>query len=198
MSSPTLPWYGTFVSAGLGACIAEIATLPIDTAKVRLQLHKKSTGSGSNLGMVGMVLRIAKEEGPLALYKGFWPAIHRQLVFASLRVGLYGQVSIFRGQKCAASGDLTSTSVNVEDYWAIQEGRTEYSAYGLKNRCWSHCGCDRYHHCECEFLSLHLEPRLYVCNIRYVTQYSLPTSLKFDSKPRVFHCPGRGLATVVS
>jgi len=37
---------------------------------------------------------IAKEEGMTALYKGFWPAIQRQLVFASLRIGVYKQVSI--------------------------------------------------------------------------------------------------------
>lgn len=42
--------------------------------------------------MLGMAKHIAATEGPLALYKGFWPAIHRQLVFASLRVGLYRKV----------------------------------------------------------------------------------------------------------
>lgn len=43
--------------------------------------------------MLGMAKHIAATEGPLALYKGFWPAIHRQLVFASLRVGLYRKIS---------------------------------------------------------------------------------------------------------
>ncbi len=36
---------------------------------------------------------IAREEGFTAMYKGFWPAIHRQLVFASLRVGVYKQIT---------------------------------------------------------------------------------------------------------
>jgi len=97
---PSLPWWGTFACAGLGACIAEVVTLPIDTAKVRLQLQQRSAAgqaqtaqtAAPRVGMLGMVAKIGKEEGILALYKGFWPALHRQLVFASLRVGLYGQV----------------------------------------------------------------------------------------------------------
>ncbi len=43
--------------------------------------------------MLGMMKYVAKEEGTIALYKGFWPAIQRQLVFASLRIGVYKQVS---------------------------------------------------------------------------------------------------------
>lgn len=78
----------------------QLATLPIDTAKVRLQLLQRVKDAGSasvvsaapKMGMVSMARKIAVEEGPAALYKGMWPAIHRQLVFASLRVGLYGQV----------------------------------------------------------------------------------------------------------
>lgn len=104
-----LPWWASFACGGLAACIAEVVTLPIDTAKVRLQLLKKAAGAtaaggataaagtplpAQNIGMIRMVGKIAAEEGPIALYKGFWPAIHRQLVFASLRIGLYGQVGV--------------------------------------------------------------------------------------------------------
>lgn len=80
----------------------QIATLPIDTAKVRLQLLRRSAEAGlSNasaaaapaLGMLGAMRNIVADEGYLALYKGFWPAIQRQLVFASLRIGLYKQIS---------------------------------------------------------------------------------------------------------
>ena len=86
---------------GAAASIAEIVTLPIDTAKVRLQLLRKTSGvvvpgapgGGVNLGMVGMMRKIVLDEGVLGLYKGVWPAIQRQLVFASLRVGIYKEIS---------------------------------------------------------------------------------------------------------
>jgi solute carrier family 25 (mitochondrial uncoupling protein), member 8/9 len=87
---------------------AQVATLPIDTAKVRLQLLQRSHAAGGagvaassapavpRLGMVSMARKILAEEGFAALYKGFWPAIHRQLVFASLRIGLYREASAAR------------------------------------------------------------------------------------------------------
>lgn len=95
-----LPWYINFACAGLGACTAEFATLPIDTAKVRLQLLQKARVAGqaavtteAPLGMLGMMRKIASTEGYNALYKGLYPALQRQIVFASLRIGLYSQIS---------------------------------------------------------------------------------------------------------
>lgn len=103
-SPPALPWYASFLCAGLGACTAEVVTLPVDTAKVRLMLLNRGLGSpgvggapgaGARPSMLGMMRTITVEEGVPALYKGLWPAIHRQLLFASLRVGLYGQISAY-------------------------------------------------------------------------------------------------------
>ena len=107
MSSPSaaLPWYASFLCAGVSACTAELVTLPVDTAKVRLQLLNRGVAaagaasagapSGPRPSMLRMMRTIAAEEGVPALYKGLWPALHRQLLFASLRVGLYGQIAAY-------------------------------------------------------------------------------------------------------
>ncbi|KAI4374207.1 hypothetical protein MLD38_012224 [Melastoma candidum] len=88
---------GTFASSAFAACFAEICTIPLDTAKVRLQLQK-SAASGDVIslpkykGMLGTVSTIAKEEGLAALWKGIVPGLHRQCLFGGLRIGLYEPV----------------------------------------------------------------------------------------------------------
>jgi solute carrier family 25 uncoupling protein 8/9 len=76
-------------SAGVAACWAEFVTLPIDSAKVRMQL-------GHNMGDV------LKKEGVSSLYRGLGPGLQRQAIFASLRIGLYEPI---RGQVCKITGD---------------------------------------------------------------------------------------------
>ncbi|GJW20266.1 mitochondrial uncoupling protein 1-like protein [Tanacetum coccineum] len=76
---------------------AWICTIPLDTAKVRLQLQKKAVaGDGIALpkykGMLGTVGTIAKEEGLASLWKGIVPGLHRQCLFGGLRIGLYEPV----------------------------------------------------------------------------------------------------------
>lgn len=78
--------------------ILQICTLPMDTAKVRLQLQKKANiGDGINLpkyrGMLSTVVTIAMEEGLMALWKGIVPGLHRQCLYGGLRIGLYDPVS---------------------------------------------------------------------------------------------------------
>ncbi|KAG6771634.1 hypothetical protein POTOM_023014 [Populus tomentosa] len=74
-----------------------ICTIPLDTAKVRLQLQKSAVaGDGLALpkyrGMLGTVATIGMEEGLSALWKGIVPGLHRQCVFGGLRLGLYEPV----------------------------------------------------------------------------------------------------------
>lgn len=106
-----------FVSAGLAASFAEIVTMAIDTSKVRLQIQgeniitlaeKNGVVSQSHhvkqyRGLFGTLMTIAREEGVRSLYSGIVPAIHRQLAFASIRIGLYDSVKKFYGDD--GSGD---------------------------------------------------------------------------------------------
>ncbi|THG17341.1 hypothetical protein TEA_018320 [Camellia sinensis var. sinensis] len=88
---------GTFASSAFAASFAELCTIPLDTAKVRLQLQKKSVaGDALTLpkykGMLGTVATIAREEGLASLWKGIVPGLHRQCLFGGLRIGLYEPV----------------------------------------------------------------------------------------------------------
>ncbi|KVF27605.1 hypothetical protein Ccrd_003250 [Cynara cardunculus var. scolymus] len=94
---------GTFISSAFAACFAEICTIPLDTAKVRLQLQKRAVlgegGASKYKGLLGTVATIAKEEGLLALWKGIIPGLHRQFIYGGLRISLYEPVKAF----CAGS-----------------------------------------------------------------------------------------------
>ncbi|KAI5054882.1 hypothetical protein GOP47_0030027 [Adiantum capillus-veneris] len=87
----------TFASSAFSACWAETCTIPIDTAKVRLQLQGKALqGDGAvplkYRGMFGTMGTIAREEGFRALWNGLVPGLHRQCLFGGLRIGLYEPV----------------------------------------------------------------------------------------------------------
>lgn len=80
-------------------CFVQFCTIPLDTAKVRLQLQKKvgiddGVGLPKYKGLLGTVKTIAREEGISALWKGIVPGLHRQCLYGGLRIGLYDPVSI--------------------------------------------------------------------------------------------------------
>ncbi|XP_054818801.1 mitochondrial uncoupling protein 2-like [Prosopis cineraria] len=88
-----------FLCSAFAACLAEFCTIPLDTAKVRLQLQKKAAaGDGTGIpkyrGLLGTVKTIAREEGLSALWKGIIPGLHRQFLYGGLRIGLYDPVKI--------------------------------------------------------------------------------------------------------
>ena len=76
----------------------KLFTIPIDTAKVRLQLQgQKKAEVGASFvpkykGMFHTITSIFKEEGLRALWKGIFAGLQRQIVFAGLRIGLYWPV----------------------------------------------------------------------------------------------------------
>ena len=86
-----LPLYATLMSSAAAACWAETLSLPVDTAKVRLQLQGSTSGGKYN-GLMGTMRTIIREEGAAALWKGLTPGLHRQCLFGGLRIGMYEPV----------------------------------------------------------------------------------------------------------
>ncbi|XP_069496236.1 dicarboxylate carrier SLC25A8 [Ambystoma mexicanum] len=90
-----------FVGAGTAACIADLFTFPLDTAKVRLQIQGESkslSGPSRTLqyrGVFGTISTMVKTEGPKSLYNGLVAGLQRQMSFASVRIGLYDSVKQF-------------------------------------------------------------------------------------------------------
>lgn len=76
--------------ASAAGMIGETCTIPIDTAKVRLQVQKVAPGETPKYsGMFGTIKTIAREEGPRGLFSGLAPGLQRQFINSGLRVGLY-------------------------------------------------------------------------------------------------------------
>ncbi|XP_034723318.1 mitochondrial uncoupling protein 2-like [Etheostoma cragini] len=98
-------------SAGAAGCVAELVTFPLDTAKVRLQIQgeSKSALKGQRMkyrGVFGTIFTMVKTEGPRSLYNGLVAGLHRQMGFASVRIGLYDTMKQFytRGSENAGIG----------------------------------------------------------------------------------------------
>ncbi|XP_006887082.1 PREDICTED: mitochondrial brown fat uncoupling protein 1 [Elephantulus edwardii] len=94
-SSDVHPTMGVNIfSAGVSACLADVATFPLDTAKVRLQIQGECPISSPirYKGVLGTITTLAKTEGPMKLYSGLPAGIQRQISSASLRIGLYDTV----------------------------------------------------------------------------------------------------------
>ena len=79
------------ITAGAAACLADLVTFPLDTAKVRLQVGGEG-GSRRGLGLAATLSNILRLEGPTALYSGLVPGLQRQMAFSAIRIGLYDEV----------------------------------------------------------------------------------------------------------
>jgi hypothetical protein len=97
MSGPSdhsIRFQASFFASGF----AEIITMPIDTAKVRLQVQK--SGASSSLqykGMFDAIVKISKIEGPSGLFKGLVPALLRQTSYTSLSMVLFPPIKSMLG-----------------------------------------------------------------------------------------------------
>ena len=72
------------LAGGLASCFAEFCTMPMDTVKVRIQNFQNIYK-----GMTNTFRKIYLEEGFFAFYKGLGAGLMRQIIYASLRLGLY-------------------------------------------------------------------------------------------------------------
>mmetsp|Transcript_83952 Transcript_83952/g.102835 ORF Transcript_83952/g.102835 Transcript_83952/m.102835 type:complete len:319 (-) Transcript_83952:74-1030(-) len=96
-------------TAAVATSFAELCTIPLDTAKVRLQIQGqlgKGKGVGSSnpnfkpyTGMFNTLGRIAKTEGFAGLFVGITPAIFRQLTYGTARLALYQPIRNFYDDK---------------------------------------------------------------------------------------------------
>ncbi|XP_067102061.1 dicarboxylate carrier UCP2-like [Osmerus mordax] len=100
-----------FFGAGTAACVADLITFPLDTAKVRLQIQgeSKSLEGGKVVkyrGVFGTISTMVKTEGARSLYNGLVAGLQRQMSFASIRIGLYDSMKQFytRGSENAGIG----------------------------------------------------------------------------------------------
>ena len=83
-----------------------MATLPIDAAKVRLQLQTSSAGMPLKYkGLMQGMYRIGVDEGAAALWRGFQPALLRQCSYTGLSFVLYEPV------RNAFAGDLPKDEI---------------------------------------------------------------------------------------
>uniref|UniRef100_A0A0E0MIF8 Uncoupling protein n=1 Tax=Oryza punctata TaxID=4537 RepID=A0A0E0MIF8_ORYPU len=97
-SKADISFAGRFTASAIAACFAEVCTIPLDTAKVRLQLQKNvgaDAAAPKYRGLLGTAATIAREEGAAALWKGIVPGLHRQCIYGGLRIGLYEPVKSF-------------------------------------------------------------------------------------------------------
>lgn len=98
--------------AGTAACVADLATFPFDVAKVRLQMNRAVAGaSGQPTGLAGTLMQMIRTEGVGACWSGIVPGLHRQCVFASIRIGLYDNVKDLYSEKLNVKPGQSGSSV---------------------------------------------------------------------------------------
>ncbi|XP_061608607.1 dicarboxylate carrier SLC25A8-like isoform X1 [Phyllopteryx taeniolatus] len=101
-----------FFGAGAAACVADLVTFPLDTAKVRLQVQGEAPkAEGANArryrGVFGTISTMVRTEGPASLYNGLVAGLQRQMSFASVRIGLYDSMKQFYTRGAESSGIVT-------------------------------------------------------------------------------------------
>lgn len=98
-----------FTASAVGALLAETATLPTDVVKVRLQLQQNVGDASRYAGFADCLIKTARQEGPLALWKGFAPALIRQVSYTSLSLVIYEPIRDFYGRSLGNGAGTSPT-----------------------------------------------------------------------------------------
>eukprot|EP00939_MAST-03C_sp_MAST-3C-sp1_P002913 g2913.t1 len=77
------------LSGSIAGSVAEALTLPLDTMKVRMQINRSAAGSTTMLHVGRSIL---SDESARGFFKGFSPAIWRQVIYQGLKMFLYEPV----------------------------------------------------------------------------------------------------------
>ncbi|KAN0014479.1 hypothetical protein ACTFIU_000797 [Dictyostelium citrinum] len=77
-----------FLFGGLSCMGAAVVSNPVDVLKTRFQIHGEGIDSKS-LGLVNGTIKIIKNEGISAMYKGLSPSLLREATYSTLRMGGY-------------------------------------------------------------------------------------------------------------
>jgi len=84
-----IPTWQQFVLGGLSGCGASLCTHPLDTIKVRMQLSGMNTKASTGEGIFTTGLKVTRNEGLFALYKGLSASLLRQATYTTARFGFY-------------------------------------------------------------------------------------------------------------
>jgi solute carrier family 25 (mitochondrial uncoupling protein), member 8/9 len=95
-----------FLSGGVASSMAEVFTLPLNTAKVRMMLY----GWSGKYGSIKATLRtIKREQGFFALWNGLTPALFRQFAFSGIKLAIYDPIKI---SLCNSSEERMNTPLH--------------------------------------------------------------------------------------
>eukprot|EP00050_Salpingoeca_kvevrii_P009122 m.307334 g.307334 ORF g.307334 m.307334 type:complete len:295 (-) comp19872_c0_seq1:105-989(-) len=84
-----------YAFGGLSCMAAALVTNPVDVLKTRLQIHGELGGSSQGrLGVIQGVVLITRNEGALAFYKGIGPAMVREAIYSTIRMGGYDSLKL--------------------------------------------------------------------------------------------------------
>lgn len=103
LSNAPIPIWANIICGSFAGSVAEALTIPLDTAKVRLQIQGQKKGKPDYVqkynNMSHTLKTIAAEEGFGALFKGIVAGLQRQIIFAGIKIGFYPYMREFYMKK---------------------------------------------------------------------------------------------------